>query len=313
MILTYSKKLNLVAIFAYLFFSISCNTGNEEGSWTHLFNGHDLSGWEHYLSVPDSSFDVIGLDKDHSGIYKEALGAEDPLNVFSVANLEGENVIRISGQVIGNLYTKRSYENYHLSLRFKWGDKKWPWMSGRPKDGGILYHYNRFEDGFSVRHELQIHEGDVGSYWAKNTILEIPSFYTTKIHQSVLDVKKYLDFSIPALSDTMLIFHPDSNLTKLNGSENWQICLANPLNEKESGKWNTLELICYQNHSIHKINDVINFIQLNGSYSRKDKIIKLSKGSIQLQSEGAEIFFKDIKIKKIKTPPKTLTKYLRIN
>ncbi len=133
----------------------------KQDQWIGIYDGQSTLEFDHYLGIPDSSIDLAGLKKDCLGNYIEGLGLEDSLEVFSIANLDGENVISISGQVIGGLILSDILANYHLRLKFKWGDKKWDWMQGRPKDGGILYHQRL---GYS--HELQIHEGDVGSYWA---------------------------------------------------------------------------------------------------------------------------------------------------
>ena len=153
------------------------------------------------LGKPDSSIQVPGLRRDSLGNYVEGLGSNDPLQVFSIDHLEGENVIRISGQVVGGLILADSLANYHLRLKFKWGDLKWGWMEGRPKDGGILYHQRP-----TYRHELQIHEGDVGSYWARKVILDIPAIYTKKIPKAIIQAKPYLQSLVNTLNDSMLIF-----------------------------------------------------------------------------------------------------------
>ena len=80
--------------------------------------------------------------------------------------------IRISGEVFGELRTARSFENYHLKLQFKWGEKKWA-PRNRPqdrRDSGLLYHVHA-EPGQNGRTwarsiELQIQEGDVGDLYA---------------------------------------------------------------------------------------------------------------------------------------------------
>jgi|GEM_PF-2521779 len=59
--------------------------------WKSLFNGKDLSGWDTY----------IGPDLDDSGkpITGVPLGLNnDPRHVFTVVPVDGENVIRVSGQ-----------------------------------------------------------------------------------------------------------------------------------------------------------------------------------------------------------------------
>ena len=284
------------------------NTANSD--WEPLFNGSDLTNWSFYLSRPDKSIDIPDLAKDSLGNYTEPLRDNDPLNVFSVDTLQGQPVIRISGAVVGNLYTLKKYKNYHLKLKFRWGNKKWDWMKGRPKDGGVLYHYNTRKGQAGVRHEFQIHAGDVGSYWAKHTIVDIPAQLTSDIPNAIRKAKPYLLPLVPNLGDTMLIFDRNSAMHHFDGTNEWQICLTNPLVEQNESEWNTLELLCYENHVVHKVNDIVNMMLVNAKYMDNDQLMIMDSGSIQLQSEGAEIFFKDIMIKPLTEMPPLLEPFL---
>lgn len=85
------------------------NCGNEESEpWNPLFNGTDLDNWKHNLSVPNSSLNIPDWLRDSIGQYKEHLRQKDPLKVFSIDSLNGEPVLRISGAVIGNFYTREA-------------------------------------------------------------------------------------------------------------------------------------------------------------------------------------------------------------
>ena len=80
--------------------------------------------------------------------------------------------------------------------------------------------------------------------------------------------------------------------------------------EKPNGEWNTLELICLCNLSIHIVNgQVVNVIReiddVVGENNEKYK----REGKIQFQCEGAEAYYKDIKIREIMKIP---YKYLRL-
>jgi hypothetical protein len=76
-------------------------------------------------------------------------------------------------------------------------------------------------------------------------------------------------------------------------------------NDRESkpGEWTTLELICFKDKSLHIVNGEVVMVLKNSAYTRDGKIIPLTKGKIQLQSEAAEVFFKDIEIKSIAEVP----------
>lgn len=292
-------------LFVLMFLILS---GCGESEWQSLFNGKELPPYPHYLGRPDASINVPGLKRDSSGNYQESLGTNDPLGVYILDTLDGEPVIRISGQVIGGLVLHDSLSNYHVKMKFKWGDYKWDWMEGRPKDGGILYH-----QGNGVRHELQIHEGDVGSYWAKKVALDIPARYTFDLPEAITKAKPFLLDLVNTLNDSMLIFDPKAPLHHFDGSggfKDWQIVIASPYNENPHGEWNTLELICYENHAIHMINGQVNLILLNSTYPEGGQRKPLTSGRLVLQSEGAVLFFKDIYMKKIDKMPEALKPYL---
>lgn len=303
------RKNTLYTLYLIAFVVITACQTSHEDDWLPLFNGEDLDNWGLYLSVPDSSLEVPNWPKDSLGYYQEPLRDKDLLEVYRIDTLDGNPVLRVSGAVIGNLYTKSTYQNYHLKAQFRWGEKKWSWMEGRPRDGGILYHYNRIE-GKGIRHELQIHEGDVGSYWAKHTYVDIPGGYITELPESIRTAQPYLKDIVPTLGDTLLQFSASKSSHKFRGSSDWQICLANPYNENAVGEWNTLEILAYENHSVHIVNGQINMVLLNASYEENGSLKPMKNGSIQIQSEGAELYFKEIKLKSLHEIPKDLYELL---
>lgn len=292
----------LIGILSTILIAISsCKHSN---AWQPVYNGESELNFKHYLGRPDSSIHIEGLAKDSLGNYTEGLGYNDPLKVYTIAELENENVIRISGEVIGGLILIDSIADYHLKLKFKWGDIKWDWMKGRPKDGGILYHQGAF------RHELQIHEGDIGSYWAKKVIFDVPATTTSNLPEAILKARPFLKPYVSTLTDTMWIFNEKAPLQHFEGKDEWQIVLANPYNELPHGEWNTLEVICWKNHAIHLVNGEVNMLILNSYYREGSKILPLNTGRLTLQSEGAEIFFKEIYVKKVSATPAILKKYV---
>src|SRR5438874_6839054 len=91
-----------------------------------LFNGKDLTGWETWLGRPHKSVMGLELKKNDKGDYTESVGLDkDPKKVYSVVELDGKPAIRISGEIFGAITTKEEFENYHLKLEFKWGEKRW--------------------------------------------------------------------------------------------------------------------------------------------------------------------------------------------
>src|SRR4051794_36766368 len=79
---------------------------------------NNLSNWYKWLGVPHTS--VTGLPVGTpmgDGMNGTPLGLKDPKNVFSVITINGEKVLKVTGEIYGGLTTKKEYENYHLHLQ----------------------------------------------------------------------------------------------------------------------------------------------------------------------------------------------------
>ena len=73
--------------------------------------------------------------------------------------------------------------------------------------------------------------------------------------------------------------------------------------EKPVGQWNTIELIAFGGTCIHVVNGKVNMVMTNSRHKVDGKVVPLTKGKIQLQSEGAEVFYWNIAVKPIKAIP----------
>jgi hypothetical protein len=80
-------------------------------------------------------------------------------------------------------------------------------------------------------------------------------------------------------------------------------CVKQPDNEKPTGEWNTVELIAFHNDSIHIVNGKV-VMRLHGPV-RIDAALPtpVTSGPIILQSEGAEVFYRDIQFRPITAIP----------
>jgi hypothetical protein len=65
-------------------------------------------------------------------------------------------------------------------------------------------------------------------------------------------------------------------------------------------------LYCFNGTSVHVINNKVMMVLFNSRQLESGKVIPLLKGKLQIQCEGAEVFYKDIKIKPIKEIPARL-------
>ena len=75
--------------------------------------------------------------------------------------------------------------------------------------------------------------------------------------------------------------------------------------ERPRGQWNTLDLYCFGQTSVHVVNDQ-NVLTLTGLRQKVDAgETPLTKGRLQLQSEGCEVFYRGIAIRQISEIPRT--------
>ena len=265
-----------------------------ENGWTPLWNGKNLDGWTTWMRQPEPTSEVSGLARDGQGKYTEPIGSgRDPLKVFTVVNnVDGRPAIRISGEVFGELRTKATFKNYRLRLQFKWGEKKWPPRDGAttPRDSGLLYHVHN-PPGVGGRTwarsvELQIQEHDVGDLYAVGSAIAVRA--------------KPRPGTQPVLYD----YDPAGEWTFFSQSQGASgRCIKQPDNEKPTGEWNVVELIAFGEDAIHIVNGKI-VMRLHGPLRiDSDVPSSVTSGPIILQSEGAEVFYRDIEVRSISAIP----------
>ena len=80
-------------------------------------------------------------------------------------------------------------------------------------------------------------------------------------------------------------------------------CIKDPDAEKPTGEWNTVELICLGDESIHIVNGAVVMRLTKARRLDGAEPAPLTAGRILLQSEGAEIFYRDIELQPITTVP----------
>jgi hypothetical protein len=257
----------------------------KKDSWEVLFNGTDLTGWDTYIG-PD-------LDDKGKPLTGAAIGLNnDPRGVFTIVKDNGENVIRISGENWGGISTKNEYENYHLQLQFKWGALSWGQKRGQKKDSGLLYHcvgkHGADYGAWMRSQEFQIEEGNSGDYWGV--------------------AGGFADVPVIKQSDKEYVYSPQGTLTTFKeGGAHGRHCIKGSDAENPPGQWNKLDLYCHGDTSIHVINGKVMMILYHSKQAGNGLDLPLTKGKIQIQSEGAELFYKGIKIQPIAMLPAALT------
>lgn len=195
-----------------------------------IFNGKDLEGWTKYLRSQ-------GVDKD-------------PQRVFTVEN----EAIHVTGQDFGYIATNKIYNDFHLSLEFKWGEKKYPPREKDKRDAGICFCVDLTTNKIWPRSaECQIQEGDVGDLWLIDSV-------TAHVEGLQVEPKDY------------------AHVIKMNNGE------------RKHGEWNTVEVIFKKGRFTFLVNGVL---------ANEGEYLSISSGRILLQSEGAEVFYRKIKVEEL--------------
>ncbi|MCC6463556.1 MAG: DUF1080 domain-containing protein [Saprospiraceae bacterium] len=255
--------------------------------WQYLFNGKDLSGWDTYLGA---QFPEKGTDR--SGIAPIGLN-KDPKGVFSVVTEDQQKALRLSGEQFGGLSTRDEFENYHLQLQFKWGTRKWPPRENNKRDSGVLYHAvgeHGADWGFWMQsQELQIQEGDCGDYWGL--------------------AGAGADIPVQKLGEKDWIYDPAGTLQPFSEQSAAGRHVARSLDaEKPAGEWNTIDLYCLGDTAVHVVNGKAVLLLLHSRRPSTSGTEPLHKGKIQIQTEGAEVFYRNIRIRPIAEIPVALLK-----
>lgn len=265
-------------------------------TWKDLLN-KDLSKWEMYLSFRHKDGYKGEAVLDENGEEVKPVGYNNNVNqVFSIQEENGRPVLRISGEIYGCVFTKEEFQNYHLKLKVKWGNKKWIPRLNEDKDSGILYHSQGacgvdYWRSWMLSQEFQIIEKSTGDYWC--------------IANSRINIQASKEEG-----KETFIYNRKGHVQPFGfGTENGNFCQAGGDHEMKNGEWNTLELITYGDKSLHIVNGHVVMALSGSAYVDEKGTHPLTKGKIQLQSEAAEVFFKEIQIRQINQLPVKYKKY----
>lgn len=252
-----------------------------------------LSHWYKWLGVPHTS--VTGLPAGTptgDGLHGIPLGRHDPKSVFTVLQLDGEPVLRVSGEILGGLTTKQQYANYHLRLRYKWGRRKWlPRPLARPRDTGVLFHLTGSNEDaywsvFMMGLECQVSEKTTGD------LLFMPNKDSTLLPVVTGRVAAGRRWAAAAPLQRIGASKEDP---KFHRSAN---------HESDATSWTTVDVYTVGSAGACLVNGhVVMAFQDAGIPQPGGAFRPLNRGKIQLQSEGAEVYYKDISIQPIAALP----------
>jgi hypothetical protein len=274
----------------------SCPTivlaADKPGEWKALLDP-EFSRFDVYLSYRgDQIMSVLAGKAPHL----KPVGLNPPgQNVFTMIEQDGKPVLRISGEIYGCATTREEFANYHFRASFRWGEKKWEPRLAELKDSGILYHSSGdfgvdYWKSWALSQEFQVIEHGIGEYW--------------RIATSEIDIRA--DPKAPGAVAPK--WNPRAPWMAFAGSNNNALAGSD---EDRPGEWNTLELVCFEDRCVHIANGKVVMALKNARYRDGDKVVPMKGGKLQIQSEAAEVFYRDIEIRPIPAMPQEYQQFFR--
>jgi hypothetical protein len=250
-----------------------------------LFNGRDLAGWQPWLGYADTSLTF------RPQIVAPLGTSIDTSEIFTVATVDGAPAIRAGGRYWGSLATNAEFADYHLSLDYKWG----PARDGEVRNNGVVYYSHGTPGGvfgtWMAGMEFQLQHGSNG--------MAIPMGNQVRARVAIAQDRgiayPYRRFRLGG-----------REIDLANGNPAYSVEAANDA-ERPVGEWNRLDLYVVGNHSIHVVNGVpVMELRDVGALDPAGRRVALVRGRIQLQSEGAITWFRNIRIEPIRTLPRVV-------
>ena len=263
-ILKTQSQFIMKSIFVIILFIFTCLPGKTQtlsefgnNKPEKIFNGKNLDGW--YQITDDK-----GTDKNLFVVEHETI------HVY--ASQEAK-----STQSFGAIITEKEFQDYVLTLEYKWGEKKFKPRDEYVRDAGVLIHMFGENIIWPSGIECQIQEGDTGDLWI------IKTKASTKVHP--------MNKNYDAAGEIRTLGAP-KEYNRFPRSYCW-----------EKPEWNKIVLVVKGDHAQFYINDklVNEAIDMKKWDPGQDKWIPLTKGKILLQAEGSEIFYRNISVQDIKT------------
>lgn len=248
-------------ILLYMQKGFTLETQATEEGFVPLFNGKNWNGW--YLKIRSGNDDLA----------KQVFAIdEDKVHVFkdlpdSLDLNTGEN------NTHGLFYFKKKFSKYILRFEYKWGNKIANNFDQFQYDAGLYYHvYNDriWPQGleYQIRYDHTKDENHTGDFWATHV----------QIHWYADDEGYFL---LPKDGGKAQPVKKSEHRASKNAP-------FNGLN----GKWNKCEVIVMgDKYAIHKLNGEVVNMAVDLSHG---------EGILGFQSETAEIYYRNIRIKELK-------------
>lgn len=230
------------------------------------------------------------IDFDGWYVYTTETGYKNP-DVFQIV----DGMVYVPGgkgevAFFGGLITKQPYDNYRLRLEYKWGEPTYGERKGKARDSGVLLHCTgpNGPGPWMTSYEFQIIEGGTGD------LLVVDGGDAGESGETLLTGKAEIEYR-----DKGMYFKPGAPLEALKSGDRLNWWGRDPVWKDEAGfrgqedvesrrgDWTKCEIVAR--------GDTLEFY-VNGELVNRASHLSISRGKILLQTEGAEIWYRNIEL-----------------
>lgn len=239
---------------------VSAQEADDQPEFVSLYNGKDFKGWTLVTrgGEPGEAAKVFSV------------GENGTVHVFK-NHPDGFELDTGNSYTHGMMWTERTYSKFIFRFQYKWGTKRVNNFGRFQYDAGAYYHVTNQKIWpwgleYQVRYNHETDENHTGDFW-----------------MSTIKGQWYADESGKFFQAPWAGGRP----TERRGGEH-RAPLDVPHHALD-GEWNTCEIIVMgDRYALHKLNGVV------VNYAEE---LESDRGVIGLQSETAEIFYRNIEIK----------------
>jgi hypothetical protein len=238
-----------------------------DDGWVTLFNGRNLDGWYTYL--PSS-----GKNEDPKKIFKVE---QRMLHILDIP-------VTADNQEFGYLASNQEYANCRIRVEFKWGVKRFPPRLEAKRDNGLIYFIVGEDKVWPTCVECQIQETDMGDIWILGGAVVTPGRgggAAAAARGAAAGAGGAGGGRGPA--------------TPMSGGR-----IVKDGDFEDRTGWNVVEVILQEDRVTHLVNGRI--VNSGRDIKQPDpknpgQLIPLKSGRIALQAEGAEAWYRSVKMK----------------
>lgn len=236
--------------------------------WRPLFNGNDLAGWKCVIAKLPPGEDPDKLVQVRDG------------SIHMYADTDPATTVPF-----GVIVHDETFSRFHLSLEYRWGGKKFAPRKNDIRDAGLLYHSSATDKVWPDSVEYQIQEGDSGD------IVFIPKAGLTWMRPDPQNAPE-------GLGEPGMLPEQGGIVRDFAGTKFAYVGRFPELDTLEG--WNRVEIIVHADETAEHVINGQTISRISHLRDRDGSSVR--EGKLALQLEGAEILYRDIKIRELAPP-----------